>query len=146
MRLNRLALLKVTNYLIPITIILSVFIVIDTAIFHISPSGLPFGIWPIFNFLSVSTIVLSGFMVVLSLIDIRVEKTEKQQLDPVKITLEFDGMPITVEACSKDRVEEILQLMREMQVRQPLSSGYKARAVEDSASISADKVEVDKIG
>jgi flagellar biosynthesis/type III secretory pathway M-ring protein FliF/YscJ len=127
------------------TIGFSLFISAKVTAFRFSTSSVAPGIWSIFIFLIFVIVFLMVMQVILKIIEIKDQKVN-EQTKAVKITLDLDGMPVTVEAFKKDQMEEILQLAREMQAHQLVSTEDRVRTIEHSASISAEKAEVDRIG
>ncbi len=141
---RRFFLLLFTIFLTLITIAFSLFFSIKTTFFKSSMSSVAPEIWSIFILLTVTVVLLMIIQVALKVTEVKGQKIDKQ-LDTVKIMLELDGMPITMEASNKDRVEEILQLVEDIQARHPSNAREIARDTEHPGSVSSDLVENDEI-
>jgi Na+/melibiose symporter-like transporter len=64
--------------------------------------------------LSIVTLGFGIFQVLGKAYEVR-EKRTQEQPRPIKITLEMDGEPITIETSDTDRVKEVLKLVQDLQ-------------------------------
>lgn len=117
---RRFFLLLFTISLTLITVAFGLFISIKMTFFKVPLSSIAPEIWSLFILLTMIVVLLMMIQIALKVTEVRGEKISGHS-DMVKITLELDGAPITVETSNRDRVEEILQLIQSRQVRGPSS-------------------------